>query len=189
MKKEHNMSSKQHSMLYTALSSLCTPVIEALDGMAGQGEGDSGQALPSQRDMSLRIVIGGICQNVHNQLYGEIISGNGQKLPNIKDRLDDSEERVANISDRLRDDMLTNADMKAIEWLKVNEARYGMYHEILSAASTLYADVTGESWKPYIKDDAKTAAKTVSGADKEKLMALMARKSKVPPATSRTKRA
>lgn len=177
------MSSKQHSMLYTALASLCTPVVEALDGMAGSGEGDSGQALPSQRDMSLRIVLGGICQNVHNQLYGEIISGNGQKLPNIKNRLDDSEERVANIGDRLRDDMLTNADMKAIEWLKVNEARYGMYHEILSAASTLYADVTGESWKPYIKDDAKAAAKTVSADQKEKLMALMARKSKVPPAT------
>lgn len=179
------MSSKQHSPLYTALAFLATPVVDALNCMSSAGsEGDSGQALPSQKDMSLRIILGGIAQNVHNQLYGEIISGNGQKLPNVKDRLDDSENRVADIGDRLANDMLTNADMRAIEWLRVNEARYAMYHEILSATTTLYAEITGETWKPYVRDDAKSSGKKLDDENKSKLMSLIAAKRKVPPANA-----
>ena len=175
-------NSKQHSILYTALATLTKPLTDALDCMSGTEEADSGQSRPSQRDMSLRIVIGSIAQNVHNQLYGEIISGNGQKLPNVKDRLDESEMRVADIGDRLRDDMLTNADMRAIEWFRVNEARYAMYHEILSVAQTLYSEITGEQWKPYVRDEAKNVKKKIEGDDKVKLMGLIASKRKVPPA-------
>lgn len=174
--------SKQHSQFYTALLALVEPVVNALDCMSGTGEGDTGQATPSQRDMSLRIVLGGMCQNIHNQLYGEIISGNGQKLPNAKDRLMESEQRVADIGDRLANNDLTNADMRAIDWLRVNEARYAMYHEILSSATTLYAEITGEQWKPYIRDDNKKAPKKIGEADKAKLMELIASKRKVPPA-------
>ena len=176
-------NNKYHSAFYTALAALTKPLTDALDCMSGTEEADSGQSRPSQRDMSLRIVIGGIAQNIHNQLYGEIISGNGQKLPNVKDRMDESEMRVADIGDRLRDDMLTNADMRAIEWHRVNEARYEMYHEILSSATTLYAEIAGEQWKPYVRDDNKKAPnRKIGEADKAKLMELIASKRKVPPA-------
>lgn len=134
------------------------PLINALDMDVGEGDQDTGHERPSQRDVGIRIVLGGFCQSLHNQLFGEYTTSTGSKIPNVYQRFMDSEEHTGSkeFQQRLEDGNLSQADMKALDWYAKNEARFNWLTEMHNVYCELYENVTGEKWKPYVKAATET---------------------------------
>lgn len=167
--------------LEQALLSIVDPLIKTLDfdiddtgnHQPPMEARDTGTDRPSQRDMGLRVLIGQICQTLHTQTYGAINTRNGNKLPNAKEHLDASEQRLADMRNRIEDGTLSSQDLTAIHWFKVNEARFEMLNDLLGAFTFIHHTVTGEKWKPYERK-AEPEVK-VSEEEKVRLLAMLAK--------------
>jgi hypothetical protein len=163
-----------NSTLYTALVTAIEPLVNALDMDVGEGDQDTGHERPSQKDVGIRIVIGGICQVLHNQLFGDYTTSTGSKVPNIYRRFMDSEEHVGSkeFQERVENGTMSTADMKALDWYAKNEARFNWLTELDNVFKQQYQDVTGETWKPY---ERKAATSEVSDKRKAILANIKAR--------------
>lgn len=140
-----------NSAYFAAALAAIEPLTNALDMDVGEGDQDTGHELPSQKDIGIRIVLGGICQVIHNQLYGDYTTSTGSKVPNVYRRFMDSEEQVGSkeFQERAENGVLSNADMKALDWYAKNEARFNWLSEMDNVYKEMYQQATGETWKPY----------------------------------------
>lgn len=140
-----------NSTYFAAALASIEPLTNALDMDVGEGDQDTGHDLPSQKDVGIRIVIGGICQVLHNQLFGDYTTSTGSKVPNVYRRFMDSEEHVGSkeFQERVENGTMSNSDMKALDWYAKNEARFNWLTEMHNVYCELYEQTTGEKWKPY----------------------------------------
>lgn len=140
-----------NSAYFAAALAAIEPLINALDMDVGEDDQDTGHELPSQKDIGIRIVLGGICQVIHNQLFGNYTTSTGSKVPNVYQRFMDSEEHIGSkeFQERSEDGNLSSADMKALDWYAKNEARFNWLTEMHNVYCELYEQTTGEKWKPY----------------------------------------
>lgn len=159
--------------LTSALTAL-EPLLNALDMDVGEGDQDTGHERPSQKDVGIRIVLGGICQVLHNQLYGDYTTSTGSKVPNVFRRFMDSEEHVGSkeFQERVENGTMSTADMKAVDWYAKNEARFNWLCEMDNVYKEIYQRATGETWKPY---ERKTTTTEVSDKRKAILANIKAR--------------
>lgn len=150
------------------------PLMNALNMDVGEGDQDTGHELPSQKDIGIRIVIGGICQVLHNQLFGDMQTSTGSKIPNVYRRFKDSEEHVGSkeFQERMKDGTMSNSDLKALDWFGKNEARFDWLSEMHNTYTELFERVTGEKWKPY---ERKAATNEISDARKALMERVKAR--------------
>ncbi len=142
------------SELSSVLLTTVEPLVHALDSRVNEmgdqvTQPDAGHDQPSTRDMGLRIILGNILQTLHNQCYGVLNTRTGTKMPNAKEQLDTSEQRLANMADRITNGTTTEADLTAIHWFNVNEARFAFLNQMISAYADVYKKVTNEEWKPF----------------------------------------
>ena len=165
------------SSLDAVVLTMLEPVIAALDHQVNEfGEVvethiDAGHEKPSQRDMMLRIVLGNILQTLHNQAYGALNTRSGTKMPNAKEQLDTSEQRVAEMMNRIEDSSLTERDLVTLHWFKVNEAKFTWLNEMITGFNTVYKKLTNETWKPYVQAEQKKL--DISEEEKKRLLALV----------------
>ena len=165
------MASKIKTNLFAALAAVFQPLVDALDMDSGKGtDKDNGQDYPSQKDVGLRIVIGGLCNVIHGQLHGNYETSTGSKIPNVFQRYHDSLDQISTpeFQERLNSGTMTNRDMNALDWFTKNEARFDALTELDNALKELHESITGEAFKPY---ERKEAAKPVINKAREAAMA------------------
>lgn len=142
------------AVIMTSLDPLIKALNSQVDEMGGEAANlDTGNDLPSTKDMGIRIVLGNIIQNLHNQCYGAINSKTGVKMPNAKEQFDSSEQRLAAMADRLTNGTTTEADLVTLHWFNINEARFNFLNDMISAYAEVYRKVTNEDWKPFERKD------------------------------------
>lgn len=166
------MSNKQTAKTnyFTAAMTAVEPLINALNSNVGEGDQDTGHELPSQRDVGIRIVVGGICQVLHNQLFGQFETSSGSKIQNVFQRFMDSEERTGSreFLERVENGVLTRQDLSALDWYAKNEARFNWLTEMHNVYTEMYENITGEKWKPYERKETEKA--TNLDANKQALL-------------------
>ena len=114
--------------------------------------GDNGQDSRARMDGGIRVLLGGMCNNVHRQLYGDIKTKTGQRIDNAKDRWDKSQSDHQALYDKYVNDpdgLLGDPQAAMVtHWNSVNEERFLAYKDILAYCMQAYKDVTGEVWEP-----------------------------------------
>lgn len=178
-RKAKKVSNTPVDLLTMALIQTFEPLVNALDfdmdnfGYAQKPneDTDTGGQTASQRDNGIRFLVSGICQAIWRQNHGVITDKKGNVYDNSRQRLMRSEKQKAELEKNFAQDV-TSDDLSVLYWFKVNEERYHVQENILSAFTTLYRHITGEDWKPYGEKaaDEKTSAKrTLSPEDIAKL--------------------
>jgi hypothetical protein len=179
--------SQMVDVLISALTASFAPLVKELDDLFGPANAaqDNGQALPSQKDMGIRITLDSILRQVHRQLYGDMTARTGNKIDNAQERFQKSERQLANILAKYEGDVENAfADPefdRAHGWLRINEARYNTLLQLHTAFGAVYLSITGEAWKFVdLNSDATTSSSgkrvKVSDAEKADIVARFAKK-------------
>lgn len=178
------------SSLGESLLSVLEPLQKALDDNAflvgGEGEsGDTGHELPSTKDISLRIVIGRMCQMMHDQTCGTINTGGARAIMNARDRARQSDDDLAAHQKRYTgedgepDFAMMAGDPRTYKlqyWCGVNNERYTAYQEILDQLKMVYKTITRENWVPMDNTNSpvkKIDPKSLSDEQRERIEAAM----------------
>lgn len=171
------------STLLVGLRQIFDPIVHALDdrpALLKEDSADTGSELPSTKDIMLRITISMLCQTLYNQLHGKLKTNSGSNIPNLKERLDDSEGRIASIAE-----ITSKQDVAAFHWFAVNEAKYNSISDFLSAMTTIYFEITNERWQPRemggtnATNAKKIDVDTLPQEEKDRLVSLMAAKERI----------
>lgn len=178
------------SSLSESTLSVLEPLTKALDDNAflvgNEGDsGDTGHDLPSTKDISLRIVLGRICQMLHDQTCGTINTGGARQILNAKDRMYQSDMDLAAHQKRYAgedgepDFTMMAGDPRTYKlqyWCGVNNERYTAYQEMLDQFKLVYKTVTRENWVPMENSNSpvkKIDPKTLSDEQRERMEAAM----------------
>lgn len=144
---------------------------------------DTGQDKRSQKDASIRIVLGMIAQVFHNQTVGELPGG----IPNTTKRVTDSK---AQIDELMKGHTLENGEVdwdrltsnprwqNACFYDTINEERHDCYTDALASVAAVYSEIFGEAWKPYVRTDKSNAAPANAMSDELKAKAVALAKAK-----------
>lgn len=173
-----------------SILSVLEPLTKALDDNAflvgGEGEsGDTGHELPSTKDISIRIVLGRMCQMLYDQTCGTINTGGARQILNAKDRMYQSDMDLAAHQKRYAgedgepDFTMMAGDPRTYKlqyWCEVNNTRFHAYQELLDQFKLVYKAVTREDWVPMNNTNSpvkKIDPSTLSDEQRERLETAM----------------
>jgi len=152
--------------LVDALLACWQPLVNQLNASnAGSGENeaaDSGHQDRASQDAGIRITLGNIIQQLHNQFNGIVpVKGGGtRQIDSLTERVTKAEgDRDAFVNrfvdpqtgEMDYDSVLANARYWRLQaWVDQNQARLDAVGQQLDAYKTVYLHIVREQWKPYV---------------------------------------
>lgn len=119
-----------------------------VDALRGDGTQDTGQ--DRQVDRTVQAILNFLCNTIYRQLYEPIVTANGS-MPNLKDRMDQSDAKLRRIQEEYQDTpQALMGDPRALIAaynLELDTARFESIREILMAFQDAYQYHTGHQWE------------------------------------------
>ena len=130
-------------------------------------------------DSGLRFVVGSILRTLHDQVYGQITfrdrNGVPQSIQNAKQRFDGSDQAFRKLVQKHGGDdeaLISDPEYSRIAgWLRVNEARFTAYKQLIDTFNTVYTACVGTSFEYTPRVQKPMEAAVLSAAEKAKRIA------------------
>lgn len=169
-------ASSNYTALEAALVSTLQPLASALDA---EHFVESGQETPSSQDKGLRILLDYVCNHLHRQARGAIVTRAGT-IPNALERMHAAEENMRKLQAKYAGDtdaMIIDPEFhRQANYLSIAEERFNTTIEMCDAFATVYKHFTKEDWAPMEQQNVPQVKPVeVSDAKKKQLLEMMER--------------